>query len=422
MPPVFSEVVSVTTFKKKSMLKYFLGALLACLISNPLLAQRVFVGSAHSMPVIDAFSHQPDTVITGFYNTVVNWVDKSADGSFLYAGTQYFQPVRKLFKYNTTTYARVAEADVTSYVWNLEVSDDDQFLFYSYQQKIYKASAQDLTLLDSMGGFFGVNAMKIISNTEAVCTVLGTIYKIDLTTFTLLDSIEGLYLMPGINTNHDRSKIYATKIGPNENGLVVVDAATFSLDTIVALPGMQGDAVDAISTADGTQILVISVGSTLSTGGLRVFNSADYSQIYSTEHAGGGGRMTINSNGEVWIPRQTSKKIMIYNPVAQSVTDSIDFGVFSNAPPFKAIFTDVVTTTPEYQNPQVNIYPNPTTDLLQIDGIAPDAKLTLFGLDGRIIHQWERSNQLSLKDLPAGFYLLEIQEKKGRTLKRVMKY
>ncbi|MCF6275976.1 MAG: hypothetical protein L3J05_09465, partial [Robiginitomaculum sp.] len=138
------------------------------------------------------------------------------------------------------------------------------------------------------------------------------------------------------------------------------DVASFSIDTAIVLAGMQGDVVDAISTADGTQILVISVGSTLNNGGLRVFNSSGYSLIYSDEHAAGTGRMTIHPNGEIWIPRQTAKMIMIYDPVTSTISDSIDFGVFSNAAPFKAIFTGVLTGIEEGRNTTLKVYPNPT--------------------------------------------------------------
>ena len=339
----------------------------------------------------------------------------------MFAGTQYFQPVKKLFKYNTTTYARVAEADITSYVYNLEVSDDDQFLYYSYQDKIYKASTQDLTLLDSIGGFYGINNMKLIGNGEAVCTDLTMIYKIDLTTGSRIDSIQSTYLMPGLNTNFNRSKIYATTGGQINDDLIIVDAASFSIDTVIALPGMNGDVVDAISTADGSQILVMSVGTTLSNGGLRVFNSSTFTQIYDVVHAGGGGRMTINANDEIWIPRQTSKIIMIYDPLTMSITDSIDFSVYSNAAPFKAIFTGVTTGVEEVQESELDVFPNPTTGLLRVDGVSHQTELELRGLDGRILKRWNGAHELSIDEFPAGCYLLELRDGNTRRHTRIVK-
>lgn len=74
---------------------------------------------------------------------------------------------------------------------------------------------------------------------------------------------------------------------------------------------------------------------------------------------------------------------------------------------------------------QVQLYPNPTEDLLMIslDGLFAQS-LALYDLQGRLIQMDETAFQqkkLSLGHLPAGLYVLRIQTEKGWYQQRIMK-
>ncbi|MFT5725761.1 MAG: hypothetical protein ACI9JN_002890, partial [Bacteroidia bacterium] len=165
---------------------------------------------------------------------------------------------------------------------------------------------------------------------------------------------------------------------------------------------------------DGKQILVISVGSTLSNGGFRVYSSSDFSLLHSEEHAGGGGRMTMNSNGEIWIPRQTSKKIYIYDPTSVTISDSIDFSTYSNAPPFKAIFTGVplVSVDEISLNNSFGLYPNPANNHVTIsfnETVDHSYVVHLRNALGQVVQEVKSTKQeltLDLSTLTRGIYFV----------------
>ena len=74
---------------------------------------------------------------------------------------------------------------------------------------------------------------------------------------------------------------------------------------------------------------------------------------------------------------------------------------------------------------QMNIYPNPTNDQLQIDNIATPTNYNLQNIVGATLQHGtlkEGSNSISLSALPTGIYLLELIDEKGnRTVKKIIK-
>lgn len=66
-------------------------------------------------------------------------------------------------------------------------------------------------------------------------------------------------------------------------------------------------------------------------------------------------------------------------------------------------------STHQLANSTINIFPNPTTELINID-IAGDLNFqaSLYDLDGRLIITANNSNLINIQSVPNGFYLLEI--------------
>jgi hypothetical protein len=68
----------------------------------------------------------------------------------------------------------------------------------------------------------------------------------------------------------------------------------------------------------------------------------------------------------------------------------------------------------ENEHNKIDIYPNPTTEYIYINSNVEISKVELYDINGRIINSVERNiNNLYLKELIAGVYVLKIFEKNG---------
>lgn len=65
---------------------------------------------------------------------------------------------------------------------------------------------------------------------------------------------------------------------------------------------------------------------------------------------------------------------------------------------------------------QIQIYPNPASDVLYINSPVAVTAL-LYSVEGRLVTRVEQARSLSLKGLTKGMYLLQLTDKEGRTLR-----
>ena len=85
--------------------------------------------------------------------------------------------------------------------------------------------------------------------------------------------------------------------------------------------------------------------------------------------------------------------------------------------------SDLLSAIHEIANTKVNIYPNPATDVLRIDIDGPlNFDVKLYDLKGSIISTYVNVNQINVSRIPAGVYLLEIQdfESKEKIVERIV--
>lgn len=69
----------------------------------------------------------------------------------------------------------------------------------------------------------------------------------------------------------------------------------------------------------------------------------------------------------------------------------------------------------------VRLYPNPVSDLLHIEGAAPDAAVALYDMTGRLVlstRAYEGVVALDMSDFKSGVYLCRIQNKSYKVVKR----
>jgi len=72
------------------------------------------------------------------------------------------------------------------------------------------------------------------------------------------------------------------------------------------------------------------------------------------------------------------------------------------------LITTNVSNTVRTHN--VVVYPNPTNDLLHIDGIDLAEQLEIISMDGRVIRQFDFQKEIEVGDLPSGIYYLRIHD------------
>ena len=61
----------------------------------------------------------------------------------------------------------------------------------------------------------------------------------------------------------------------------------------------------------------------------------------------------------------------------------------------------------EISNPNILIYPNPTSDFIFIENIEPQ-QVTIYSLDGKLVKSVENANIVDVRDLESGLYLINI--------------
>lgn len=70
---------------------------------------------------------------------------------------------------------------------------------------------------------------------------------------------------------------------------------------------------------------------------------------------------------------------------------------------------------------QVSIYPNPTSGLIIIDGINKNTQITLTDINGQIMPTEVNGNTLSIKELKAGIYFMNLQSEGNLQVHRIIK-
>jgi hypothetical protein len=74
---------------------------------------------------------------------------------------------------------------------------------------------------------------------------------------------------------------------------------------------------------------------------------------------------------------------------------------------------------------QIEIFPNPTKDLLQINAdLGGKKELTVMSISGQIVLRdsfLNKKKTLDLSSLPAGMYLVKITSKDGNVTQRIIK-
>ncbi|WP_338790122.1 T9SS type A sorting domain-containing protein [Bernardetia sp. MNP-M8] len=70
---------------------------------------------------------------------------------------------------------------------------------------------------------------------------------------------------------------------------------------------------------------------------------------------------------------------------------------------------------------EINIYPNPATNILNIKSESEIVSISLLNVQGQEVKRWNAKNELYIGDIPIGLYLLKINTTEGTEQVRIIK-
>ena len=84
---------------------------------------------------------------------------------------------------------------------------------------------------------------------------------------------------------------------------------------------------------------------------------------------------------------------------------------------------EITTALPKVTNASINLYPNPTTDYFQVDGLDGTASISVKDLNGKILltKQINSNDKININSLSNGIYMIEVNTKEGSILKKIIK-
>jgi hypothetical protein len=112
------------------------------------------------------------------------------------------------------------------------------------------------------------------------------------------------------------------------------------------------------------------------------------------------------------------------NPTSSVRTATVVISAPGVVPQTLLVVQELGTTrVSDLQRPDVKIYPNPTTNVLILEGFSGTGTITIFDVSGKTLHtQTMILRQVEIGHLKSGIYFIRIADKKGVVTKQFIKY
>ena len=154
--------------------------------------------------------------------------------------------------------------------------------------------------------------------------------------------------------------------------------------------------LEATGVRSGNEINI----TTLPNAYVAIVDNSNY-QLYGAAFADADGHVTLN------IPAATNLSSATLAITAQ------------NHKPYFQPFSTAVGIDDAALDRHVNVYPNPATDRVTVDGLPEGSTISLFDAQGRQLLT-TRNSQFSILNYPAGLYLLRIQTPSAVTVRKLV--
>lgn len=117
-------------------------------------------------------------------------------------------------------------------------------------------------------------------------------------------------------------------------------------------------------------------------------------------------------------PGEMRQKVRQSAHLFNNPTNQMGYGI----PNFETAYNIMLAVQDVNTQTEISVYPNPTSDVLNIHSNSPVKYVQLISVEGKIVRKFAQTSQLNLQDLPKGVYVLKVQLENGKTeLKKVVK-
>jgi hypothetical protein len=369
-------------------------------------SQKVFFGggSGSQIPVGNYLDYEYQHSIFGGHTGQIQEVISSNDETFLYFQSQDAQTLKNyIYKVNANTEEYLSNFTAKSYSRNLQISENDSFLFFNSSFMLYKADALTMTLVDSMVLTSNVANILVYDENTVFCNSLNYTFKADFISHSFVDSVVN-YGNERMTFNSTKTKIYSLRGTPSELNRIRINP--LAQDTIIAL-NMNGTLEDVIINTN--YIIIKSRGGNGQDGTLQILDTLNLQIASDIALPSGTGFMSISPNDYVWVPCSYSQKIAVINLSTfetDTVLSTLDINNLTSC--YSVAFSNFVLTDikPIPLSQSIKIYPNPTSGVLNVSGPMIQRINVLNNL-GQIIYTSTSSEIHTFLDQPPGLYVIE---------------
>ncbi len=402
--------------------------LLTLINCSVLSAQKAFIGGGNSsfIPVANyqdfAFSHK----FFGGHSGKVTYAVNSSNGSFVYFDTyDVFTGNRKIHKIDAASETYVANMPFHRYINDLEISDDDAFLFFHSSNAIYKVSTSTMQLVDSMMLGYNCGAIEVYDNNTVFFNGLYYTCKVDFNTHNVVDSVANTISNTDMVFNADKSKIYGTH--DISNSLICLSVNPLSVDTTFDMSGLTGKASDVFFQDSTTTLYVYGNGINGSDGMVRAINPNNYSTIadISLPAVTGTGKFARSPDNKLWVPGAIGSSIAaidLNQNTLDTVFSTIGFSNFYG--PYTVAFSPQLLGigVPEYETNLCKVYPNPSAGLLTISAERNVSQVVVYTITGQEVFRKSTNNRTETIHLEqvSGTYILSLEFEDGQHYRQII--
>ncbi|MEZ5194964.1 MAG: hypothetical protein R2764_00775 [Bacteroidales bacterium] len=215
-------------------------SILFCLTSHFVHAQKVFLGGggSASMPVVNYENYSYSSSLFGGHSGQVKYVVTSSDGNFLYFETiDVWTGIKRIHKVNANTLEYLDQLSLTYGAYDLEISDDDAYLFFHSFTKLYKMNTANMIIEDSIS-LDSFSFIEVFDNNTVFCSSLNKIQVVDFSSgeVTEIPTSSGGHL--DMVFNSDKTKLYTLKASPHK--ILIIDVNTLSIENEMNIEGTTG--------------------------------------------------------------------------------------------------------------------------------------------------------------------------------------
>jgi Secretion system C-terminal sorting domain len=328
--------------------------------------------------------------------------------------------------------------------WDLQVTSD------AVRCQGYNTGSSGSAFVTSGGGpYTGANLSYSTSGSTVIGTWQGTIDSMTVTQVTTLDT-NALYFTVAVTFTNlavaPKDDIYYFRSLDPDNDETWLGGG-FSTNNIINSqnPGVSGVA-EVTATGLSSMAPTLSLASPDTASRAVIYNSwpisisTDLATVYNETYTGSGSQFTagVPDNGDIAIG------LIMHVPHLATVDSAADsvlrvtstavrhpansatihyFYAFSPAAVDSAIahYNAPSTHTLGIQNvnatADINVFPNPATNLVNVTGLLATDKLTVYDLMGREVLQ-PQSGRFSVSSLPAGHYIIAVSDANGNVRSR----